>query len=78
MTDFYLNNLTLQLNMLKNVKIPKLHVDSKKGDFGRIAIVGGSKEYTGAPYFSAISALRTGADLCHIICSNEAAIPLKV
>lgn len=37
--------------------IPDLN-GSKKGEAGRIGVVGGSLEYTGAPYFAAISALR--------------------
>ena len=48
-----------------------------KGDLGRIAIIGGSPEYTGAPYFAAISALRTGSDLVYILTQQEAAVPIK-
>lgn len=29
-----------------------------KGQCGKIAVIGGSREYTGAPYFAAISALK--------------------
>ncbi|MEM3383262.1 MAG: NAD(P)H-hydrate dehydratase [Nitrososphaerales archaeon] len=36
---------------------------SKKGDFGRLLIVGGSKEYSGAPTLAALAALRTGIDI---------------
>ena len=36
--------------------IPSLTEGLHKGQAGRIGIVGGSKEYTGAPYFSAFSA----------------------
>lgn len=36
---------------------------SKKGDFGRILVVGGSKEYSGAPALVALASLRAGADL---------------
>jgi len=36
---------------------------AKKGDFGRILIVGGSPDYTGAPALSALAALRAGSDL---------------
>lgn len=31
---------------------------SKKGDAGKIGVIGGSDEYTGAPYFSAITSLK--------------------
>ncbi len=36
---------------------------SHKGDFGRVLIIGGSKDYSGAPALAAMAALRTGADL---------------
>lgn len=39
---------------------------SKKGDFGRLLIVGGSKEYSGAPTLAALAALRTGIDIAII------------
>ena len=48
-----------------------------KGQAGRIGIIGGSEQYTGAPYFAAISALRTGADLAWVICDPSAATPIK-
>lgn len=59
--------------------IPKLEQtsDRHKGQMGRIGVFGGSKEYTGAPYFAAISALRCGADLCHVFCATAAAGPIK-
>lgn len=38
--------------------VPALTADKHKGQAGRIGIVGGSLEYTGAPYFSGISALK--------------------
>lgn len=57
--------------------IPHLSSDLRKGNLGRIGIIGGSKEYTGAPYFAGISSLKVGADLCHIFCTPEAAIPIK-
>jgi len=40
---------------------------SHKGDYGRIVIVGGSKDYSGAPALAALAALKTGADLAIII-----------
>jgi len=30
---------------------------------GRVAVIGGSEDYTGAPYFSAIASARLGADM---------------
>ncbi len=43
--------------------VPVLKDDMHKGQVGRIGIIGGSLEYTGAPYFAGISALKVGADL---------------
>ncbi|KAF9925595.1 hypothetical protein FBU30_004648 [Linnemannia zychae] len=57
--------------------VPPLSADLHKGQGGRVAILGGSNEYTGAPYFSAMSALRLGADLSHVICDEDAATAIK-
>ena len=48
-----------------------------KGQSGRIAVVGGSAEYTGAPYYCAMASLRTGSDLCHVLCSSKASAVIK-
>lgn len=48
-----------------------------KGSSGKIAVIGGSREYTGAPHFAAISALRAGADLAFIHTHPLAAPVLK-
>jgi ATP-dependent NAD(P)H-hydrate dehydratase len=52
-------------------------LSSKKGDLGKIAIVGGCSLYTGGAYFSAISALKVGADISHVFCTESASIPIK-
>ncbi|BFZ24568.1 hypothetical protein BsWGS_27607 [Bradybaena similaris] len=64
------------LDMVKSV-IPPLHHGMHKGQAGRVAIIGGCQEYTGAPYFAAISALKVGADLSHVFCSSDAATVIK-
>ena len=46
----------------KNIKFPKRESDSKKGDNGRVLIIGGSKEYVGCLALAGIAALRTGCD----------------
>ncbi|MCD6590377.1 MAG: NAD(P)H-hydrate dehydratase [Candidatus Aenigmarchaeota archaeon] len=49
---------------------------SHKGDFGKLLIIGGSKVYTGAPAlaaYSAIAALRSGADIAYVIAPRRAA-----
>jgi hydroxyethylthiazole kinase-like uncharacterized protein yjeF len=40
---------------------------AKKGDFGRILVVGGSDVYSGAPALAGMAALRTGADLVSVL-----------
>jgi hydroxyethylthiazole kinase-like uncharacterized protein yjeF len=40
---------------------------SKKGDFGRILVVGGSDVFSGAPALTGMAALRTGADLVSVL-----------
>jgi len=57
--------------------IPPLTYAAHKGQAGRIGIVGGSMEYSGAPYYAAMTALRIGADLTHIFCTREASLPIK-
>jgi ATP-dependent NAD(P)H-hydrate dehydratase len=41
---------------------------ARKGDNGRIAVIGGSALYTGAPYFAAMAALKSGAELATVFC----------
>lgn len=48
-----------------------------KGYRGKICIFGGCENYTGAPYYAAISALRTGADLAHVFCSNQNGLAMR-
>ena len=43
--------------------IPTLSHSAYKGSNGRVGIIGGSVEYTGAPYYAAISILKMGCDL---------------
>lgn len=45
---------------------PKRKPDSRKGDNGRVLIVGGSIDFYGAPILAALGALYSGADLVHI------------
>jgi hydroxyethylthiazole kinase-like uncharacterized protein yjeF len=40
---------------------------AKKGDFGRILVIGGSDVYSGAPALAGMAALRTGSDLVSIL-----------
>uniref|UniRef100_A0A4W3IWZ0 ATP-dependent (S)-NAD(P)H-hydrate dehydratase n=1 Tax=Callorhinchus milii TaxID=7868 RepID=A0A4W3IWZ0_CALMI len=64
------------IQLVRNI-IPPLTQEKHKGQDGKIGIIGGCTEYTGAPYFSAISALKLGADLSHVFCTKEAAPVIK-
>jgi ATP-dependent NAD(P)H-hydrate dehydratase len=57
--------------------IPPLSDTSHKGSSGRIGVLGGSDRYTGAPYYAAMAALWTGADLATVLTAQEAALPIK-
>ncbi len=46
----------------KGIKLPKRRKDSKKGDNGRVLVIGGSKDYVGAVALAGLAALRSGAD----------------
>ncbi|WP_338603848.1 NAD(P)H-hydrate dehydratase [Sulfolobus tengchongensis] len=46
---------------------------SKKGDNGRILVIGGSYTFSGAPTLAAMAALRTGADLVYVASPEDTA-----
>lgn len=66
----------VSINDLKWI-LPNLNYSSHKGDLGRIGVIGGCKEYTGGPYYAAMSALKVGCDLIHLFCTAEAAPVIK-
>ncbi|GAA6013411.1 hypothetical protein JCM11491_006068 [Sporobolomyces phaffii] len=57
--------------------IPPLSPELHKGQAGRVGVLGGSKDYAGAPYFASMTALRMGADLSHVICEPAAGNVIK-
>lgn len=57
--------------------VPALTFKSYKGQLGKVGIIGGCLEYTGAPFFSGASVLRLGGELSHIFCAKSAAVPIK-
>jgi hydroxyethylthiazole kinase-like uncharacterized protein yjeF len=48
-------------NLLPSLK--KRRIDSHKGEFGKILIIGGSKNYSGAPAYAAMTTINFGCDL---------------
>ena len=57
--------------------VPPLSASNYKGSSGKVGVVGGCFEYTGAPFYAALSALKLGADLSHVFCDEQAAGPIK-
>ena len=51
---------------------PKRPDWSHKGDFGKLLIIAGSRNCTGAPVLTSLAALRTGADLVIAACPENA------
>ncbi|CDZ97341.1 Predicted sugar kinase [Phaffia rhodozyma] len=64
------------INLAKRF-VPPLSSKLHKGQAGRIGVVGGSQDYTGAPFFSSMSSMRIGADLAHVICEPKAGSVIK-
>ena len=50
----------------RDVSLPRRARDSHKGDYGRVYILGGSADYTGAPVLAAEAAVRSGAGLVSV------------
>jgi ADP-dependent NAD(P)H-hydrate dehydratase / NAD(P)H-hydrate epimerase len=48
------------------VNFPRRKLDSHKGKNGKVVIVGGSRDYLGAPIFAGLGALSSGADLVYV------------
>ena len=46
--------------------IPKKSDDAHKGAGGRVLVIGGCREYQGAPYLAGLAALRAGADIVQV------------
>lgn len=70
-----MNNQLLKL--IKNNILPPLLPRFYKGQLGRLAVIGGCEDYTGAPYFSAHAAMLAGVDLVHVICDEGASQVIK-
>lgn len=57
--------------------VPPMLEKFHKGQLGRVAVIGGSADYTGAPYFSAMASARLGCDLSYVFCEPSAAPTIK-
>ncbi|XP_019419165.1 PREDICTED: ATP-dependent (S)-NAD(P)H-hydrate dehydratase isoform X1 [Lupinus angustifolius] len=73
----HLSSVEVDADSVIRAITPALDASRHKGQAGKIAVIGGCREYTGAPYFAAISALKIGADLSHVFCTKDAAPVIK-
>lgn len=71
------NKNSTQLVALARQLVQPLLGRFHKGQAGKIAVIGGCEDYTGAPFFAAHSAASVGADLSHVVCARGAATVIK-
>jgi ATP-dependent NAD(P)H-hydrate dehydratase len=69
-------NSTTFMPVFQNI-IPNMEEFLHKGSAGRIGVIGGSRFYTGAPFYSAFTTLRLGGDLSYVITSKSPAAVIK-
>ncbi|MFH1432141.1 MAG: NAD(P)H-hydrate dehydratase [archaeon] len=60
------------MKLIKDI-FGKRALGSKKGDYGRLLVVGGSRIYTGAPALSALAAINSGCDIAVVAAPHRAA-----
>lgn len=58
-------------------KVLPVDKNAHKGQGGKVAVIGGSKDYTGAPFFASMAAFRAGAELVYVLAYPQAASVLK-
>jgi NAD(P)H-hydrate epimerase len=51
--------------------------ESRKGDYGRLLVIGGSETFSGAPALVALAALRTGVDLAYVAAPQKTAYAIS-
>ncbi len=59
------------------LRIIKRDRRSYKGQNGRLLVVGGNRDYSGAPALAAMSALRSGVDLAVVTCPSTVVSPIR-
>ncbi|WFD29416.1 ATP-dependent NAD(P)H-hydrate dehydratase [Malassezia sp. CBS 17886] len=71
--------MSARASLLANARamIPPLLPEFHKGQAGRVGIVGGSRDYTGAPFYVSMASMRLGSDMAFTVCAPEAALAIK-
>lgn len=59
------------------LRLKNRSLTSHKGQNGRVLVVGGSEDYSGAPAIAALSSLRSGADLSVVACPSSVSTPIR-
>ncbi len=59
------------------LRLNNREINSHKGQNGSVLIVGGNRNYSGAPALAALSSLRSGVDLSVVACPNSVASPIR-
>ena len=72
-----MSNASRQMLLKVRRLVPPMLEKFHKGQLGRVAVIGGSADYTGAPYFSAMASARLGCDLSYVFCEPSAAPTIK-
>merc|ERR1719506_2124912 len=75
--DFGPSTLRARAAAILQQAAPSLAGTDYKGQGGRVAVIGGSTDFAGAPYYAAMAALRTGAELVYVYTAAEAAPAIK-
>ena len=57
--------------------VPPLTEGAHKGQMGRVGVIGGSADFTGAPYYAAEASLKFGGDLAFVFAAKQAVTPIK-
>lgn len=72
------NKTQKELVVLSKTLIQPLLPQFHKGQSGKVAVIGGCEDYTGAPFFAGQASAMVGSDLNHIICERVAASIIKL
>ena len=59
------------------IKLKARSNNSHKGNNGKLLIVGGSKDYHGAPAIAGLAAINSGVDLVYVVCPESASVAIK-
>lgn len=57
--------------------VPPRRAGSRKGENGVVLVVGGSRVYHGAPFLTAMAAMRSGVDLVYLFVPEKIASPVR-